>query len=612
MTLKLQPFEVEEYIRGKGTKIRRRGHKAEIETCPFCAGGDHHDRWTCVVYLDQTGGNFKCMRGSCGRTGSFWQMLEHYGDDPKDFYQRDFTKPRPSRTSDVLRPAHFPYKSESVEPMPLTTVALIYLQTRGFSEDVLDHVSIWCDREGNINFGYYHRSQLCNVKVRYPRKPKADEPKAWQKWAGGLRPLWGIEQCDPSIRYIVITFGEYDRIACKQAGIPNAVSVPCGDEDLEWINICWDELQRYQEIYLWIDNDAAGQKALPRIAERLGIEKIKVIRTPYKDANEMLVMRGREVADEVDAEMFNAVATAEWYFDGHLIQLADVKEAERCFDGYTSGIGPLDKALGGFFFTQLIAHTGDTKHGKSAGVNQIAAHAIAQGGTVCFWPGEDSTDDFKYKMYIHVAGFNGVEIKRSPRTGTEYASLIPGISQRIDEFMRDRLIVLDLRAGITEEILIDNFKLAFQRFGCDTFIVDNLMKIVAGKDSENINFRQARIVNALSDFAKTYRVTVHLVTHTNKTGSDTEPPTKKNVSGAKEIINLADRVIGWWRIPDEVKSKYGQMETLISVLAERVFGNEMSVAVRYDKTVRRYGSNVDELCVEYFPSAAVAAEGGSR
>jgi hypothetical protein len=148
-------------------------------------------------------------------------------------------------------------------------------------------------------------------------------------------------------------------------------------------------------------------------------------------------------------------------------------------------------------------------------------------------------------------------------------------------------------------VLIENFQLAFQRFGCDTFVVDNLMKIVAGKDSDNINFRQTQICNRLSDFAKSYRVTIHLVTHTNKTGLDTEPPTRKSVSGAKEIINLADRVLSWWRIPEAIKGQYGQNETLVSILADRVFGNEGSKAVRYDRLVKRYGQNVDELCRDY-------------
>ncbi len=65
--LKLKSYEIESYLREKGLTFRRRGQKAECKICLFCSGGDHSDAYTFVVYLDETGGNFKCMRGSCAR-----------------------------------------------------------------------------------------------------------------------------------------------------------------------------------------------------------------------------------------------------------------------------------------------------------------------------------------------------------------------------------------------------------------------------------------------------------------------------------------------------------------------------------------------------------------
>jgi hypothetical protein len=446
--LKLRPYEIESYLASKGLTVRRRGQKAEIERCPFCNGGENGDKWKCVVYLDDSGGNFKCMRGSCDQSGSFWQLAEHFGDDPKEFYSRD-DRPK-ADIQPALRPKHFTFKAEAVEPQTFTPEALKYLNQRCFSEDILDTLPIWCDEQGLVNFGYYHKGELCMVKVRQPRKPKEGEQKAWQKWKGGLRTLWCLEKADPTTPYLVITFGEYDCIALHQARVPNAVSVPCGDQDLEWINVCWDELQKYQEIYLWADGDESGQKSVQRIAERLGQERVKVVKTAFKDANEMLLMRSREVAEEADAEIFNAIASSDWYYEGHLFQLADVEDAEQCFDGYLSGIKDIDDALGGFFFKQLIIHTGDTKHGKSAGVNQIAAMAVKMGGRVCIWAGEDNIEDFKYKFYVHIAGYNGTETKISNRTQTQYAKVSPDWRLRIDDFVRDKVILLNSRVGVTE------------------------------------------------------------------------------------------------------------------------------------------------------------------
>lgn len=590
----MKAYEVEDYLHRRGLRFRRRGQKAELHTCPFCEGGGHDDRWTCVVYLDSDGGNFKCMRGSCDRAGSFWQFVEHFGDDPKEFY-RDH---QPREISPLKQPITF--KSEPVSSLPLTDEALNYLKRRGFTEDTLEDVSIWCDEKGNINFGYYHDGECCLVKVRAPRKPKENEPKAWQLWKGGLRTLWGLEQCDFSVPTMIVTFGEYDRIACMQAGLQNVVSVPCGDSDLEWIGVCWDTLEKLESITLWIDNDDAGQKALPKIADRLGRHKIRVVKTKHKDANEMLAYRVREVgAEKAYEEIWEAVADAEWYWKGDIIEVSDVADVDQCFEGYLSGIKYLDEMLGGFYFHRLTVHMGDTKHGKTEAVTQLAMNAIAEGATVCVWTGEDSPQDFKYKVQVHLAGFEGTERRTSTRSGREYSFVLPDWKAKIDEYLRGKLFLLDRRSGVTEEVLIENFELAYKRFGCDVFVLDNLMKAVAAKETVNVNHRQTQVVNRYSDFVKQYRVHGHLVVHTNKAGDEMEPPSRKNVSGAKEIINLADNVLGWWRVPEEVKHNFQNANAWCGVLANRVHGDEGSVNLLYDPRVRKFTSNDAELMRVY-------------
>lgn len=559
-----------------------------MHVCPFCSGGSHNDRWTCVVYLDD--GNYKCMRGSCDKAGTFWGLVEHHGDDPKEYYQ---TPERIDRNP-LKKPITF--KAEPVKSLPLTDAALTYLKRRGFTEDLLERVSVWCDDRGRINFGYYHKGECCMVKVREPRKPKQGESKATQAWAGGLRTLWGLEDCDFSVPTITITFGEYDRMAVMQAGIENVVSVPCGDLDLEWIGVCHDVLEKLESITLWIDGDEAGQAALPKIAERLGKEKVRVVRTDFKDANEMLVYRMRDADRETAyTEIWEAVGGAEWYWQGSLVEFSEIQEVEQCFDGFLSGIGYIDKTLGGFYFNRMTVHMGDTKHGKTEGVTQFVCNAIKDGAVACVWTGEDSLSDYKYKVQVHLAGFDGVEARVSKKSGVPYSFVLPEYKARIDEWTRGKLYLLDNQSGITEETLIENFELAYKRFGCNVFVVDNLMKAVAAKDTDSVNHRQTIIVNKFSDFTKRFRVHGHLVVHTNKSGSETDPPSRRNASGAKEIINLADSVLGWWRIPTELQDQYEGADAWCGVLANRVHGDEGSVNLRYDKRVRRFSSTSAEM-----------------
>jgi twinkle protein len=388
-------------------------------------------------------------------------------------------------------------------------------------------------------------------------------------------------------------------MAVMQAGLQNVVSVPCGDSDLEWISVCWDELEKCESINLWIDNDESGRIALPKIADRLGKHKIRVVKTEYKDANNMLGNLLQSVGQEKAYEaIWEAVGNAEWYWTGDLIEVADIEDDDQCFEGYASGIKYLDELTGGFYFYRMTVHIGSTKHGKSEGVNQFVANALELGAKVCVWTGEDSPKDYKYKIGIHFAGYDGIE-QRVSKTGTYYSHITTEYKARVDEYMRGRLYLLDRRAGITEDAIVENFELAHRRHGCDVFVIDNLMKVVATKEADNTNHRQIQVVNKFSDFTKSYRVHGHLVAHTNKSGPTDEPPDRRNVSGASEIVNLADTVLGWWRIPAEVQEKYDHRNAWLGVLANRAHGDEGAINLTYDKRVRRFTSTDAEFHRRY-------------
>lgn len=600
--LKLSSHEIESYLRDKGLIFRRRGQKAECKICPFCGGGEHSDFWTFVVYLDNSGGNFKCMRGSCARVGSFWQLATHFGDDPKEFYSRDFTGA--SREKSLIVPELKPvlnFDAETVEPQKLTLAAEEYLKKRGFDPAAIDELPIWCDEKGLINFGYYHKGELCFVKVRQPRKPFEKEPKAWAKWKNGLRTLWLLELCDFSKPYIVIAFGEYDAVALRQARIENGVSVPSGDTDLEWINICYDQLKKLSEIYLWIDNDESGRAALAKISARLGARKIKIINTEYKDANEMLLKESlKNGADAAAASVFDAVYNAEWLDRGDVVQFADIPDSEMNFNGYKTGIELIDLNLGGALRGKLTLHSGSNKSGKSVAINQITASSIQQGAIACVYAGEDEPSTYKYNMQVHIGGYEGIEVKAS-NTGAYFSEVKPEYKQKINDWTFNKLFVISRRSGLDEDSIIENFRLAFERFGCDTFVVDNLMKLVTSKNTENVNFRQAQVVNKLSDFAKETGAHIHLVVHTNKEDDEKEPPkSSRAVAGAKEIVNLCDSLINWFRVPADKKTDtsnpdYYGMDSVCTILENRVFGIKAQTGLIFDWRIRRFGKNAVEL-----------------
>src|SRR5260364_328341 len=69
---------------------------------------------------------------------------------------------------------------------------------------------------------------------------------------------------------VLIVEGEIDAMSLYEYGIP-ALSIHQGAGNHQWIDTDFDRLERFQEIFLWFDADAAGQKSVREVANRLGL-----------------------------------------------------------------------------------------------------------------------------------------------------------------------------------------------------------------------------------------------------------------------------------------------------------------------------------------------------
>ena len=138
------------------------------------------------------------------------------------------------------------------------------------------------------------------MKYRAPRKPLPKEKKEWQ--CANTRPiLFGMDLCSFS-QPLIITEGQIDALSLYEAGVRNAVSVPSGCSNLDWIDHCWDWLEKFQSIILFGDSDEPGRKMVREVVRRLDEARCMVVEeypekpdgTPCKDANEILFCFGAE------------------------------------------------------------------------------------------------------------------------------------------------------------------------------------------------------------------------------------------------------------------------------------------------------------------------------
>ena len=127
-------------------------------------------------------------------------------------------------------------------------------------------------------------------------KARALKEKAWQRLdpPGGGWGLFGFHTVPDDATELVITEGEYDAMAVYQATGRPAVSLPNGCRSLpvEVLPL----LERFEKIYLWMDNDGPGQEGAEKFSKKIGQNRCLLVKpdgggeaTP-KDANEALLM----------------------------------------------------------------------------------------------------------------------------------------------------------------------------------------------------------------------------------------------------------------------------------------------------------------------------------
>lgn len=249
-----------------------------------------------------------------------------------------------------------------------------------------------------------------------------------------------------------------------------------------------------------------------------------------------------------------------------------------------SGIHELDRSIGGFLMGELSIWTGKRGEGKSTLANQLMLHALDQGHNVCAYSGELTAYRLKEWALLQAAGPNYVEQRKDEESGRIFHTVPPAIRKRIDEWWEHRFFLYDLGISTAhdEDSILDVFTLAQRRYGCDVFLVDNIMtaRFKTGRDADFYR-AQSNFTGRLVGFAKKYGVHVHLVAHPRKTQNQSLEA--DDVGGAGDITNRADNVFSIKRMPEG--KEYG---TLLSVLKNRSFGNRVKIGLDFEPASRRF------------------------
>lgn len=514
-----------------------RNNQAITKYCPFCHGGEHNDMNTFAISLHS--GAFNCKRGGCGKTGTLRDFCNLFGE--KTDIQYSFKQEQKKKVYEKPDPNIL---------QPLTEEALTYFALRRISKETLNAFKVGCDDKGNIVFPLFLDKELVGAKFRKPKKHvKGEGPKEW--CVSGMNPiLFGMDNVSFN-NPLYITEGEIDALSLYEAGITNVVSVSMGCENLEFIDNCWDWLEKFPQIILFGDNDECGLRMMETLGKSLGEDRClkpkpypewivngKDMNRLCKDANEILYAYGadelKEIAESCDFMPIKGI-----------LNLADVPFVDpTTVPRIYTNIPALDNAIGGLGEGGITVLSGKRGEGKSTIGGSLLLNAIHQGYKVCAYSGELSKQKFLEWTMLQATESKYISTRIDYNTGKTYPYVPLNIQTRIREWIDDKFYLFDNECISDEEqinAILKIFTMCARRYGCKLFLVDNMMIALSSSVDEELR-GQAKFAAALKAFAVKYKVHVILVAHPRKTqvGSTF---TSDDVSGSSTITNIADNVI---------------------------------------------------------------------
>lgn len=473
-------------------------------------GGDLIDLWRVVMST----GLYEAMQQAASWAG----------------VQMDGLESRPQRT--YKRPER-PKNARRLNPQGKVRA---YLKSRLLDDLTLEDFQIAEQDDEVVVFPYKRDGQHLNTKYLHIDRGPDGKKKCWQE--SGTEPtLFGwqaLERRYPFTRIVALTEGEFDACTLHQYGIP-ALSIPNGGgggKKQDWVENDYDYLNRFDTIYLCLDNDDAGREAEKEIIRRLGSERCKTVTLPFKDANECL-MQGMTNFNKyfLQAKTFDPIELKPAdYFTEELIEAFYPKPGT--YQGMKTPWTSFNQAMM-FKRSELVVWSGYSGSGKSQLLGQVAIEGMSQGERFVICSLEMPSKE---------------TLKRMAKQLTAEKCPTEARLREATAWMKDKLWMFNVVGKMKTERILEVFKYAVKRYDIRNFILDSLTKCNIREDDYE---GQKEFVDALCDFNHRYEATTHLVVHQRKPSGNNERPDKFGARGAAAITDEASSVICVWRPSNE-------------------------------------------------------------
>ena len=360
--------------------------------------------------------------------------------------------------------------------------------------------------------------------------------------AGGGWGLFGWHTVPDQARSIVLTEGEYDAMAVYQAtGVP-AVSLPNGCQSLP-VEIL-PLLERFEKVYLWMDNDLPGREGAEKFAKKLGESRCVLVNDhdSPKDANDAL-RQGLDLRKLI--ENAKPIPHKEILTFHELRQEIrnELQNPDQVVGKQFQTLPALNRIIKGHRPGELTVLTGSTGSGKTTLLSQMSID-LCQDNTNTLWGSfEIKNTRLIKKMLTQLVGY---ELDGLPQEHFDAAA---------ERFENLPLYFMRFYGSTEVDEVLDAMEYAVYAYDVEHVILDNLQFMLSGQGNNSRNNfgkfeAQENALEKFRKFATANNVHITLVIHPRKEDDDTLL-NMSSIFGAAKATQEADNVLILQRMKEE-------------------------------------------------------------
>ncbi|KAL7465656.1 hypothetical protein ACHAXS_007329 [Conticribra weissflogii] len=439
-------------------------------------------------------------------------------------------------------------------------------------------------------------------------KVRSIESKSWQRLdpAGGGFGLFGWHTVPADATEIIVTEGEFDAMAVYQATGRPAVSLPNGCRSLPQEVLVL--LEKFDTIYLWMDNDGPGREGAEMFAKKLGVERCLLVQPsgnrgwtdrltdggnvkppPPKDANEALLngWNLNELLEESSELPHEKILR---FSDLRDQVIHEIVHPEKYRGAGIASLPGFTSLIKGFRRGEMTVLTGPTGSGKTTFLGQTSLDLAEQGINVLWGSFEVKNTRLMHKLLQqYMKDVLPIGLGERTISDAEKRDAMTALTALADEFETLPMYFMKFHGGSEVDDVLDAMEYAAYVHDVEHIILDNLQFMISrqaidGRGSSFDKFdMQDMAIEKFRKFATDYNVHVTLVVHPRKE----DEGAKLGISsfyGSAKATQEADTIL---ILQSDGKRKF------IEVKKNRFDGTLGHVPLYFQRKSGRYTENPD-------------------